>query len=88
MCGTGNDFNAVRDPIPVQKFAQLTGIEAESVYVAEVHRDGAILLHVDDVPGRKALSHLGAGVPCSHMARRHIRLSSFAFCCAEVSINR
>ena len=45
----GVNLKAVRDSIVIEDVVQLGGVEAQSVLIAHVHRDGAILLQISDV---------------------------------------
>src|ERR1022692_2852573 len=45
----GVNLKAVRDPIVIEDGVQLGSIESQSVLIAHIHRDGAVLLEIADV---------------------------------------
>src|SRR3954464_13850159 len=45
----GIDLKGVCDPIVIEDIVQRDGIEPQSVLIADVHRDGAVLLEIADV---------------------------------------
>ena len=47
--GSGVDLKLVRNSVVIQERMQLDGIDAQTILVAHVHRNGAILLEVSYV---------------------------------------
>ena len=47
--GTGVNFEGILDSVVIENLVQLGGIEAQTILIAYIHRDGSIPLEISDV---------------------------------------